>query len=200
MRLGSDFAYSDVFDNGLDVMDPDWAGDQAWNGGIPRRSIIVYRYYEQASRILGSGKTPDIEEFAKGLSQLVLRIRDLVCRNHANEVMLKTFRCYLVAHCMGGLVCRAFLQNPALGKPEARACIDKVFTYATPHNGIDNAGINVPSRLSANDINNFNRKRIAGYLKLEKLYQETQRVDLVAGRGFPFRKVFLHDRNQSRRL
>lgn len=45
---------------------------------------------------------------------------------------------------MGGLACRAFLQNSALGTPEARACIDKVFTSATPHNGIDIAGINIP--------------------------------------------------------
>ncbi|MCP9471996.1 MAG: hypothetical protein NNA30_04620 [Nitrospira sp.] len=190
VRLGSDFDYSDVFDNGLDIMDPDWAGNPAWNGGIPRRSIIVYRYYEQASRLLGSGETPDIEEFAKGLSQLVIRVRDLVCRNHANEVTPKTFRCYLVAHSMGGLVCRAFLQNPALGKPEARACVEKVFTYATPHNGIDIVGINVPSWLSANDINNFNRKRMAGYLKLEKLYQETERVDWLPEEAFPSEKFF----------
>jgi hypothetical protein len=54
-----------VFDNGLDIMDPDWAGDPVWNGAFPAESSIVYRYYEQASRLLGSGETPDIEEFAK---------------------------------------------------------------------------------------------------------------------------------------
>ena len=47
------------------------------------------------------------------------------------------FKVYLVAHSMGGLVCRAFLQNPELGSAAARAAVDKLFTYATPHNGID---------------------------------------------------------------
>jgi hypothetical protein len=101
VRLGSDFGYGDVFDNGLDIMDLDWEGDPDWNGGIPRQSIIVYRYYEQASKLLGSGKTPEIEKFATDLSQLILRVRDLVCQNGDNEVKPKDFRCYLVAHSMG---------------------------------------------------------------------------------------------------
>jgi hypothetical protein len=190
IRLGSDFGYTDIFDRGLDIMDPDWAGDPVWNGGIPRRSIVIYRYYEQASELLGSGKTPEIDEFAQGLSGLILRVRDLVCKNPANKVTPKTFRCYLIAHSMGGLVCRAFLQNPSLGKAEARMCVDKVFTYATPHNGIDIAGMNIPSWLSANDMNNFNRKRMAGYLKLEGLFQKTDRVDWLPEESFPSEKFF----------
>lgn len=77
------------------------------------------------------------------------------------------FRVYLVAHSMGGLVCRAFLQNPQLGSAEARRAVDKVFTYATPHNGIDMRIVrNVPGWLSFGDANNFNRDRMAGYLGL----------------------------------
>jgi hypothetical protein len=190
VRLGSDFGYGDVFDNGLDIMDSDWEGNPDWNGGIPRQSIIVYRYYEQASNLLGSGKTPEIEEFAKGLSQLVLRVRELVCKNKENTVSLESFRCYLVAHSMGGLVCRAFLQNPALGKEEARQCVDKVFTYATPHNGIEVAGINIPNWLSANDMNNFNRKRMAEYLKLGVLHKKSDRVDWLQEESFPSEKFF----------
>jgi len=190
VRLGSDFGYGDVFDNGLDIMDSDWEGNPDWNGGIPRQSIIVYRYYEQASDLLGSGKTPEIEEFAKGLSQLVFRVRELVCKNTKNTVNLDAFRCYLVAHSMGGLVCRAFLQNPALGKEEARQCVDKVFTYATPHNGIEVAGINIPNWLSANDMNNFNRKRMADYLKLGVLHKKSDRVDWLPEESFPSEKFF----------
>ena len=55
------------------------------------------------------------------------------------------FKGYLVAHSMGGLVCRGFLQNQALGDAGARKAVAKFFTYATPHNGIDVAGFNVPS-------------------------------------------------------
>jgi hypothetical protein len=76
---------------------------------------------------------------------------------------------YLVAHSMGGLICRAFLQNEKLGCPEARSAVDKLFTYATPHNGIDMRIVrNVPGWLTFGDADNFNRKRMAGYLGLSK--------------------------------
>lgn len=131
LRLMSDYGYKDIFENGLDIMDNDW------DGTIPPRSIVIYRYYEQASTLLGTGKTPEIRDFAKGLSQLILRVRDLVCAHQNSEITVDDFRCYLIAHSMGGLVCRAFLQNPDLGEDQARRSVDKVFTYATPHNGID---------------------------------------------------------------
>ena len=45
--------------------------------------------------------------------------------------------------------------------------VDKVFTYATPHNGIDLAVIgNTPGFFTSNNADNFNRKRMAAYLKL----------------------------------
>ena len=190
VRLGSDFGYSDVFSDGLDIMDPGWEGDPDLNGGIPRQSIIIYRYYEQASKLLGTGKTPPIEDFAKGLSRLILRVQELVCKNPKNNVTPENFRCYLVAFSMGGLVCRAFLQNPALGDPAARKSVDKVFTYATPHNGIDLGGINVPSWLSLNDISNFSRERMAKYLNLEAIYKKTKRVDWLPEDVFPSEKFF----------
>ncbi len=184
LRLMSDYGYGDVYDNGLDIMDSDWEGQ------IAPRSIVIYRYYEQASALLGSGQTPDISHFAHGLSDLILRVRDLVCGNAANQLAPDDFRCYLVAHSMGGLVCRAFLQNPDLGDEQARASVDKVFTYATPHNGIDVAGINVPQWLSAADISNFNRDNMAQYLKLDALYQKTQRVDWLPEEVFPSERFF----------
>ncbi|MGH7233078.1 MAG: esterase/lipase family protein [Nitrospiraceae bacterium] len=184
VRLRSDFDYTDVFENGLDIMDP------GWTDSIPSKSIIIYRYYEQASNLLGSGKTPEIEEFGEGLGNLILRVRDLVCQDSKNNVSLRDFRCYLVAHSMGGLVCRAFLQNPKAGKDIARQCVDKVFTYATPHNGIEVAGINVPGWLSANDINNFNRARMSEYLNLKALYKKTERVDWVPEKAFPSERFF----------
>jgi hypothetical protein len=184
VRLRSDFGYADVFEDGLDIMDP------GWTGRLSNRSLIIYRYYEQASRLLGVGATPEIEDFAKGLSDLILRVRDLVCRDPQNGVAVRDFRCYLVAHSMGGLVCRAFLQNPALGEDDARRCVDKVFTYATPHNGIEMAGINVPEWLSAKDMNNFNRDRMAKYLNLQTIYKKTKRVDWLPEDVFPSERFF----------
>jgi IPT/TIG domain len=79
VRLASDFGYRDVFAEGHDILDSEWSGE------LPKKSIIIYRYYEAASELLGSGQTPTIEEFAKGLSRLIIRVRDLVCNNPANE-------------------------------------------------------------------------------------------------------------------
>jgi hypothetical protein len=184
VRLTSDFGYADVYENGLDILDPDWEGT------IPARSIIIYRYYDQASALLGTGKTPAIEDFAKGLSQLILRVRDLVSRHPQSGITPEAFRCYLVAHSMGGLVCRAFLQNPDLGDDDARRCVEKVFTYATPHNGIEMVGLNVPAWLSAGDMDNFNRDRMARYLKLETQFNQTDRVDWLPEQAFPSERFF----------
>jgi hypothetical protein len=184
VRLRSDYEYHDVYNNGVDILDPDW------NGAIARRSIIIFRYYDSASSLLGESKTPEIEDFALSLSELVLKVRELVCDNPDNQLARDAFKCHLVAHSMGGLVCRAFLQNSQLGSADARRCIDKFFTYATPHNGIDLAGINAPEWLGVNDINNFNRERMSRYLELGARYAATQRVDWLPESKFPSERVF----------
>jgi len=184
VRLGTDYGYTDVYQDGLDIVDPDWEGE------VDRKSVVIYRYYDSSSTQFGDGKTKAIKDFAIGLDALILRLRELVCANPANKVAKKDFRCYLVAHSMGGLVCRAFLQNDAWGSKDARACVDKYFTYATPHNGIEMAGINVPEWLGANDINNFNREKMAEYLDIKPLFKKTERVDWIQEEKFPSRKVF----------
>jgi hypothetical protein len=47
LRLMTEHDYTDVYHEGLDIMDPDWTG---W---LAPRSIIIYRYYEQDSSLLG---------------------------------------------------------------------------------------------------------------------------------------------------
>jgi len=165
VRLMSDHKYEDVLVEGDDLV-----AAEAVNHPVPYRSIIIYRYYDEASKDFGDGKgTPPIERFASGLSDLILKLRDRVVANPKNKVTETDFKVYLVAHSMGGLVCRAFLQNPRLGTPAARAAVDKVFTYATPHNGIDMRIVrNIPGWLSFGDINNFNRDRMADYLDVPK--------------------------------
>lgn len=184
VRLQSDFGYGDVYEDGVDIGDPDFTSE------IATKSVIIYRYYDEASTLFGTGKTPDIKAFARGLSDLILRVRELVVRNPQNKVRAKDFKCHLVAHSMGGLVCRAFLQNTKLGAAEARACVDKFFTYATPHNGIDMAGVNVPEFLGLNDLNNFNRDKMAEYLDVESLYGKTKRVDWMQEETFPSERIF----------
>lgn len=180
VRLMSDHEYQDVYVDGDDLV-----AAARTEHPVRYRSIVIYRYYDEASSDFGTGDTPPIEHFAKGLDRLILRLRDKVCANEANKVTPADFRVHLVAHSMGGLICRAFLQNAKLGSAEARKAVDRVFTYATPHNGIDMRIIrNVPGWLTWGDVNNFNRERIAGYLDLPK------GPDVSIVKGFPPERIF----------
>ena len=180
VRLMSDHGYSNVFVDGEDLVAaerPDCV--------IPYRSIIIYRYYDDASEDFGTGETPPIEHFAKGLGKLILRLRNKICANPKNAMTPEDFRVHLVAHSMGGLICRAFLQNPKFGSDEARSSVDKLFTYATPHNGIDMRIVrNVPGWLSFGDVNNFNRERMAEYLDVPK------GDDVSIVKNFPPERIF----------
>lgn len=167
-RLTKDNGYTDAYSHGQH-MPPDVQ--------VGPRTIVIYRYYDEQfyddlvvnedgreSDAIG-GKRRDIEHFAKGLSKLILQLRDRICGH--DEESRTSFKVYLVAHSMGGLVCRCFLQNDAIGDDEAKKLVDKVFTYATPHNGIDFRLLgNVPGFFSKNNIDNFNRDRMREYLGL----------------------------------
>jgi hypothetical protein len=186
VRLMSDHDYDDVFVAGEDLLSLDKS-----DRPLDYKCVIIYRYYDEASSAFGSGQTPPIQHFGKGLDELILRLREKVCENNANDVKPEEFRCYLVAHSMGGLVCRAFLQGKdskgvPLGSKEARQCVDKFFTYATPHNGIDLRIVrNVPGWVTFGDVNNFNREKIAGYLDLPK---KSKDVSIV--HTFPPERIF----------
>lgn len=183
------YGYDDVYEDGIDQV----ADDAASSEVVAYRSIVIYRYYEPSTEDLGTGLKPDMKRFATGLSDLILRLKKRMypegrkvtpeeIRN-GKPASPDDFRVYLVAHSMGGLVCRAFLQNPSLGKAEARALVDKVFTYATPHNGIDILGIgNVPEWLTLYGINTFNRDEIAKLLALKKADRpDNGAVNIVTG-------------------
>lgn len=181
IRLASDFGYRDVYEDGYDILDAEWHDDPEHR--LSSRSIIVYRYYDEASTLLGIGKVPSLEVFAGKLGELILKVRELVCGNPDNGIAPADFRCYLVAHSMGGLVCRGLLQNPKLDSKGAAKYVDKFFTYATPHNGIDVLGKNIPSWLTWNDISNFNRPNLARFLALEDVYKKDEdRVNWLPGK------------------
>lgn len=196
--------YDDVYVNGDDLTAPD-SEDPTKPArpdiALPYQSIVIFRYYDEASETFGTGDTPPMEHFARGLSNLILRLRTLVCRKGMdaitgdtidNEVAINDFRVYLIAHSMGGLVCRAFLQNPEHGDEEARQAVDKLFTYATPHNGIDLRIVrNVPGWATFGDVNNFNRKRMATYLAVPHDSDATaDKLDVSVVTNFPPDRVF----------
>jgi hypothetical protein len=194
VRLQSDYGYHDVYENGLDIMEDHWVGQEKFNGGIERRSVIVYRYYDEVSSQFGGPNRPkpDVVRFARGLNDLIREVRKLVIRCESNESTAENFRCYLVAHSMGGLVCRAFLQNPEVGDRELVGRVAKFFTYATPHNGIDVAGVNIPDWLKLFDVDTFSRKNMAKYLAIPKNARDQfpDRVDLIPEDRFPSRNIF----------
>jgi pimeloyl-ACP methyl ester carboxylesterase len=90
----------------------------------PSGIAAIYRYYDAASHAFGDGTRPGMETYGWGLGRLVV---DLLEATGAPGV-------YLVAHSMGGLVARTFLQNelvlddthpdasaPSNASPEAKA-------------------------------------------------------------------------------
>src|SRR5690606_26810535 len=129
---------------------------------ITPKTVVIYRYYDQADRDFGEGKPLSIPAAALQLGDLILNIRDQICGDDMDR--RAEFRVNLVAHSMVGLVCRCLLHNASIGGPGGRQMVDKVFTYATSHDGIEMAGINVPAFLGLWYLNNFNRATMADYL------------------------------------
>jgi hypothetical protein len=201
VRLLKNFGYDDVYEEGLDrVADASSLDPAEAKVPVPYRSIVIYRYYEPSSEDLGTKQKPDMKRFATGLGQLILDLRNRIYPDGAQTAITvqekkdgklpyDQFRVYLVAHSMGGLVCRTFLQNPAYGDAKARGLVDKVFTYATPHNGIE-VGLlgNVPNWFSLYGMNTFNRDEIAKLLALTKAQRDEENVDIVT--NFDASRIF----------
>ena len=194
IRLMKDHGYSDVYEGGAELPfakrpDP--------------KSIWIYRYYEPVSKDLGTGFRPEIEDYARGLDELIERMRDQLCgvadgASAATKAARKAFKVHLIAHSMGGLVVRCYLQNlwPTQHKVRLQGGkatdgdavpVDKVFTYATPHGGIDLRLIgNIPSFLQFNNIENFNEGRMREYLKLKGSKLSVKSL----GKAFPSERFF----------
>ena len=156
IRLMKDESYIDAYRDG-DFVDVDER--------VASRSVWIFRYYEKDSESFGDGEKDPIESYAEDLRDFILRVRKQVCQGDRAE--LEKFKVYLVAHSMGGLICRAYLQNVARTRG-TKHHVDKVFTYATPHGGIEMMGLNAPD-LGALDkihVRNFNRDYMREYLGL----------------------------------
>ena len=185
VRLMKDYDYRDIYESGSERSDK-----------LSPRCIVIHRYYDPADPSFGDGKVPSILDAAKLLAKRIGELRDLICglgteagldakAKKEIDVARKDFKVYLVAHSMGGLICRCLLQNPDAGSAEVKSMVDKVFTYATPHNGIELGGINVPGFLSMNDMSNFNRSKMAEYLKTDK-----DKVNTLGDSRFPVERFF----------
>src|SRR5215470_2006562 len=139
-------------------------GQQAYLASVgdrtqPVKSIWIYRFYDAAADTFGAAATPySLPAAAQGL----LTFTDLVRRKTGAE------KVWLVAHSMGGLICRSMIQKvcPDAGR-QAGDVVDKFFTFATPHNGIAFAfaGLNIAvPELAPFGAQIFNRDVMYGYL------------------------------------
>ena len=181
VRLMKDYDYRDVYQDGVQLTQ-----------SIPSRSIIIYRYYDQDDEDFGEdhasrfqkvyravvGDLGDVEKmkgWAEKLGDLIRQVKGAVCGSDEDEQ--SRFRVHLVAHSMGGLICRCLLQNEDIDADAARM-VAKVFTYATPHGGIEFMGRNWAPAY-------FRQEAMRKYLKLS----EDQYVNSLDGK-FPERRFF----------
>ena len=113
--------------------------DQQPDGEVPEATVWVHRFYDAAASTYGARPVP---------YRLEVAARDLL--RFVEKVLQKTGapRVHLVAHSMGGLICRALVQRviPDTYRPEAPGprgrllaadFVDRLFTYGTPHGGIE---------------------------------------------------------------
>lgn len=124
----------------------------------PLRSLWIFRYYDDTSKDLGSNTRHPIESLGQ---QLVSLIDHVLEKTGAGQV-------HLVAHSMGGLICRSAIQK-TMGRASAEAKIARLFTYGTPHRGIHfrhglGWAADLRDLLGINDSDNFGPKQMRDYL------------------------------------
>lgn len=94
---------------------------------IPANTVWIHRFYDRSATTWGgSPQEYRLETAAVDLLDLIDR---LCAKTNAPAVLL-------VAHSMGGLVCRSLLQKVLPDRGRDTGCVAKFFTYGTPHGGI----------------------------------------------------------------
>ena len=168
IRLMKDHGYADACHDGQ--MRP--------RGPVPGRSIWIFRYYDTVDEDHGDGVRREIEFHARKLGEFLGHVRTAVLDPDEDP---SRFRAYLVAHSMGGLICRCYLQNPDIAdidgrvgeaKKQSSKGIDKLFTYGTPHGGIEfRRGLGwmegLRDFMDPNNAGNFGPARMREFLGLE---------------------------------
>ncbi|HYW18693.1 MAG TPA: alpha/beta hydrolase [Nodularia sp. (in: cyanobacteria)] len=151
LRLITDHGYRPVFDHHHDQPLQNY-----------RKSIWIYRFYDETTQSFGSQKAIrlSMEQIAEGLRDLITTVKS---KTGADKV-------YLIAHSMGGLVCRSLIQKIYPEKEEkAIDHIDKFLTYGTPHGGIHfdvGRGLieKIIDTLKLNNMDDFGLRRMYEYL------------------------------------
>lgn len=143
---------------------------RAGDGSQPRTSVWIYRFYDPSADTFGAPAVPyDLPTAARNLLAFVQLVRDKTDFADGQDAsLIPEKKVWLVAHSMGGLICRSMIQKvcPDSGIA-AGEIVDKLFTYATPHNGIffGALGLNIPvPQIAPFDAQIFNQKVMYQYL------------------------------------
>ncbi len=164
---------------------------------VPKESIWVHRFYDESASTLGRKPTDfTLEKAAADLFELV------------KLVLVKTgaARVHLVAHSMGGLICRSMIQRVI---PEVTGRVDgavdfveRLFTYGTPHGGIEFAvGFGLAEMLrdtiGIGGVEIFGPERMYQYLTPNlpgaaraRRRPAQWRPEAIPDQGFPKERVF----------
>jgi len=156
----------------------------------PSRSIWISRFYD-VDYI--QDKVRSIENHALELTDLIVNIipKQLVALGMNPDVVKTDYKVILIAHSMGGLVCRTMIQNslPNFVAKEGKEApiipldhiknpellIHRFVTIGTPHKGIDMGNIPdvlenaITAAINPYDSNIFKPRRMREYLKLTGL-------------------------------
>jgi pimeloyl-ACP methyl ester carboxylesterase len=101
------------------------------DGSVPAASIWIHRYYDISASTWGERP----QEF-----RLERAAEDLLDLIELLQLKTKAPRVHLVAHSMGGLICRSLIQKVIPDQRPERPATDyvsRLFTYGTPHGGIE---------------------------------------------------------------
>lgn len=103
--------------------------ERSTDGELDADTVWIHRFYDDSASTLGYRPVEfSIERAAESLFDLVETVRR---KTGAPRV-------FLVAHSMGGLICRSVIQRVIPRRNGAATDhIARVFTYATPHGGIE---------------------------------------------------------------
>jgi hypothetical protein len=175
---------------------------------VPRESIWVYRFYDVSAASLtkqAHQPAPDEDDLnqpaeyrkfdmlrsAENLMTLIDMVKDRTGAPRVN----------LVAHSMGGLICRCLIQKVLPDRNDhALNHIDRLFTYGTPHGGIRfDVGFGLLERvrdtfnIEGGDV--FGRRRMYEYLTPDSQYrrdgpEKDWEVNAIPENLFPGERVF----------
>src|SRR5579872_5218176 len=162
---------------------PVHGGQQAYlsrsdDGSQPRASVWIYRFFGPSADTFGAPAVPyDLPAAARNLLAFVQLVLDKTDFTDQDAGAPADKKVWLVAHSMGGLICRSMIQKVCPDSGIAASdIVGKLFTYATPHNGIVFAGLGLKipvPEIAPFDAEIFNPEVMYQYLTPAAVLEQT---------------------------